>query len=147
MSFIFVLLSVILSVFAFLLNCFHILLCDEKAERVYGTESVETKAFIEFIALILRNRLYTCLKEEMKKNDRKFNFMTVAAALRELEKIEMIRGSDNEYHLDHAVTATQKTILSAFGMDSQDIKKKAQEIGAELARIELEATEEKNRGK
>ena len=52
--------------------------------------------------------------------------MTVAAALRELEKIEMIRGSDNEYHLDHAVTATQKTILSAFGMASQDIKKKAQ---------------------
>ena len=70
-SFIFVLLSVILSVFAFLLNCFHILLCDEKAERVYGTESVETKAFIEFIALILRNRLYTCFKEEMKKNDRR----------------------------------------------------------------------------
>lgn len=52
--------------------------------------------------------------------------MTVAAALRELEKIEMIRGSGNEYHLDHAVTATQKTILSAFGMASQDIKKKAQ---------------------
>lgn len=65
--------------------------------------------------------------------------MTVAAALRELEKIEMIRGSGNEYHLDHAVTATQKTILSAFGMASRDIKKKAQEIGAELARIELEA--------
>lgn len=73
--------------------------------------------------------------------------MTVPAAVRELEKIEMIRGSDNEYHLDHAVTATQKMILSTCLMSSQDIKRKAQEIGAELARIELEVAEEKNRGK
>ncbi len=48
--------------------------------------------------------------------------MTVPAAIRELEKIEMIRGLDREYRLDHAITATQKTILGAFNMDSRYIK-------------------------
>lgn len=37
--------------------------------------------------------------------------MNVPAAIRELEKIEMVRGLDRVYRLDHAVTATQKTIL------------------------------------
>ena len=99
--------------------------------------------FIEFVALIIRNRIYTCLKEEMQRNEKKFNFMTVPAALRELDKIEMIKGLDNEYRLDHAVTATQKAILTAFGMTAQDIKLKAKELSAEMARIEQEAAERK----
>lgn len=112
-----------------------------KTERVYGSESVDTKVFIEFVALIIRNRIYNCLRDEMKKQDRKFNFMTVPAALRELDKIEMVRGGDNAYRLDHAVTATQKKILNAFGMTAQDIKRKAAELSAELARIEIESAE------
>jgi len=115
----------------------------DKAERVYGSESVDTKIFIEFVALIIRNRIYNCLKAEMLKNDKKFNFMTVPAALRELDKIEMIKGADNEYRLDHAVTATQKSILNAFGMTANDIKQKSKELSAELARIETEAAEKK----
>ena len=108
---------------------------------VYGSESVDTKVFIEFVALIIRNQIYNRLKEEMIRNDKKLNFMTVPAALRELEKIEMIKSPDNEYRLDHAVTATQKAILKAFGMTAQDIKLKAKELSAELARIEQEAAE------
>ena len=116
-----------------------------KTERVYGSESIDTKVFIEFVALIIRNRIYTCLKDEMIKNDRKLNFMTVPAALHELDKIEMIKGPDNEYRLDHAVTATQKAILNAFGMTANDIKQKARELGTELARIEQKAAEEKQK--
>ena len=116
----------------------------DKAERVYGSESVDTKVFIEFVALIIRNRIYTCLKDEMIKNDQKLNFMTVPAALRELDKIEMIKGYDNEYRLDHAVTAAQKAILNAFGMTANDIKLKAKELSAELARIEMEAAEKQS---
>lgn len=115
----------------------------DKTERVYGSESVDTKVFIEFVALIIRNQIYNRLKEEMIRNDKKLNFMTVPAALRELEKIEMIKSPDNEYRLDHAVTATQKAILNAFGMTSHDIKLKAKELSAELARIEQEAAEKK----
>ena len=56
------------------------------------------------------------------------NFMNVPAAIRELEKIEMIRQPDGVYRLDHAVTANQKTILTAFGMDAAFVKKRAVEI-------------------
>ena len=115
----------------------------DKAEKVYGSESLESKVFIEFVALIIRNRIYTCLKEAMLRNDRKLNFMTVPAALRELDKIEMIKGLDNEYRLDHAVTATQKAILAAFDMTAHDVKLNAQELSTELARIEQEAAEKK----
>ena len=43
--------------------------------------------------------------------------MNVPAAIRELEKIEMVRLPDGLYRLDYALTATQKTILAAFGID------------------------------
>ena len=115
----------------------------DKAERVYGSESVDSKIFIEFVALIIRNSIYTCLKDEMMKNEKKMNFMTVPAAIRELDKIEMIKGPDNVYRLDHAVTATQKTILKAFGMTANDVKAMARELSSDLKRIETDAAEKK----
>lgn len=36
--------------------------------------------------------------------------MTVPAVIKELEKIEMTRQTDNVYRLDHAVTAKQKNL-------------------------------------
>ena len=68
------------------------------------------------------NRIYTRLKEELERIYEKPNYMTVPAAIRELEKIEMIRGHDQIYRLDHAVTKTQKTILNAFGMEKKNEK-------------------------
>ena len=47
-------------------------------------------------------------------------------------KIELGRQHDGHYRLDHAVTATQKTILSAFGLDDEYIRQKATEIGKQL---------------
>ncbi|MFP3153182.1 hypothetical protein LQZ18_01875 [Lachnospiraceae bacterium ZAX-1] len=58
--------------------------------------------------------------------------MTVPAALRTLEKIEMIRQFDDVYRLDHAVTATQKTIPKAFGVDANDVKGSASQISEQL---------------
>ena len=103
-----------------------------KSIRVYSNESASAKIFIEFIALIIRNKIYTYLKEEMKNLDKKPNYMTVPAAIKELEKIEMVRQLDNVYRLDHAITATQKTILKAFGLDAAYIKYRATEISNEL---------------
>ena len=37
--------------------------------------------------------------------------------------------------MDHAVTATQKTILAAFGMDDKTIRKKANELAEMLKRL------------
>lgn len=58
--------------------------------------------------------------------------MTVPAAIKELEKIEMVRQLDNVYRLDHAVTAKQKAILKAFGMDAEQIKYLASELSKDL---------------
>ena len=104
----------------------------DKNLRIYGDSAADSKIFIEFIALIIRNRIYSYLKDEMRKLDKRPDFMTVPAALKELEKIEMVRLTDNKYRLDHAVTTTQKTILKAFGIDASIIKHYAEEISIKL---------------
>ena len=63
---------------------------------------------------------------------KKENYMTVPAAIRELNKIELIRQADGIYRLDHAVTATQKDILQAFNLTAEDVKKEAAELGTIL---------------
>ncbi|MGB4406443.1 MAG: transposase [Sphaerochaeta sp.] len=104
-----------------------------KSLRVYSDESASAKIFIEFVALIIRSKIYTSLKDEMVENDKKANYMTVPAALKELDKIEMVRQFDGTYRLDHAVTATQKAILEAFDVDETYIKSKAKALGEEIA--------------
>ena len=103
-----------------------------KSLRVQSDESIHAKIFVEFVALIIRNKIYTSLKDDTIENEHNENFMTVPAAIKELEKIEMIRQLDGKYRLDHAVTATQKTILRAFGMDAKMIKSGAEAISAAL---------------
>ena len=103
-----------------------------KSIRVYSDESVSAKIFIEFVALIIRNRIYTKLRDEVERLGKDPNFMTVPAAMKELEKIEIIRGLDLVYRLDHAVTATQKTILKAFDMDAKYVQKKAKRISEQI---------------
>ena len=110
-------------------------------ERVYSNESIDAKIFIGFVATIIRSRIYTLLKDEAGRLDKKPNFMTVPAALKELEKIEMLKGADNEYTLDYAVTATQKTILNAFGITAENVHRQARGLSADLVRIETEAFE------
>ena len=76
--------------------------------------------------------MYTKLKDEEESLLTQPNFMNVPAAIRELEKIEMIRQADGIYRLDHALTANQKTILKAFGIDANYVKRKVNEISNEL---------------
>lgn len=96
--------------------------------RVHTNEGMEGKIFTQFIALIIRNKIYTSLQEAGEQLERKQNYMTVPAAIKELEKIEMTRQTDNIYRLDHAVTAKQKKILKAFGMSDGTINYQAGEI-------------------
>lgn len=107
----------------------------DKSLRVHSTESTAAKIFVEFVAMIIRNKLYTCLLDEMKKLGKKQNFMTVPAAIKELEKIEMTRQTDNIYRLDHAVTATQKKILKAFDLTENNIEYRAAWIGEILKTV------------
>lgn len=104
-----------------------------KSMRVQSEDSISAKIFIEFVALIIRNRIYTLLKDEMLRMESRPNYMTVPDAIRELEKIEMVRRNNGTYRLDHAVTKRQKTILNAFGLDDEYVRLKATEIGNLLA--------------
>jgi transposase len=100
--------------------------------RVYTGESLEGKMLIAFVALIIRNRMYAKLKDAEEEMPERPNYMNVPASIRELEKIEMVRQADGVYRLDHAVTATQKTILKAFGIDANYVKRKSKEISDQL---------------
>lgn len=107
----------------------------DQSMQVSGNKSTAAKIFIEFVALIIRHRFYTSLKSAVLKNGRNANYMTVSAAICELEKIEMVRLADGVYHLDHTVTATQKKILQAFGLDTDSVKYSAIELSEELRKL------------
>ena len=97
-----------------------------RSERVQSSQSMSSKIFIEFVALIVRNRIYNLLKEQMIRMETKQKYMTVPAAIRELEKIEMVRRNNGVYKLDHAVKKTKKIILSSFGLEKTHIGKMAE---------------------
>ena len=63
-------------------------------------------------------------------------YVTVSAAIRELEKIEMIRRNGGIYKLDHAVAKTQKIILGSFGLDADSVSDSADEISKLLATVQ-----------
>ena len=45
-----------------------------------------------------------------------------------------------EYRMDHAVTATQKEILRAFGMSASDIRRQAVSLNEDLKSCEQEGS-------
>ncbi len=73
--------------------------------------------------------------DRMKEIHKKKNYMTVPAAIKELDKIELIRQADGVYRLDHAVTATQKDILQAFNLTAASVKKEATKLGKQLSHL------------
>ena len=101
--------------------------------RTHSSEALSAKIFVEFVALIVRNRIYNLLKETMLRLQTRTAYMTVPKAIRELEKIEMVRRNNGHYRLDHAVTKNQKIILSSFGISEQDVLDSAAEISRLLA--------------
>ena len=107
-----------------------------KSMRVGSDAALSARIFIQFLALILRCRIYADLKDKCEAMLKRPNYMTVPAALKELEKIVMIRHLDGIYRLDHAITKTQKTILDSFGLTEANVRYHAQEIGKILQETE-----------
>lgn len=69
----------------------------------------------------------------MKAMETRQKYMTVPAAIHELEKIETVRRNGRSFKLDHAVTKTQKIILSSFGLDEDSVRNSVEEISKLLA--------------
>ena len=57
------------------------------------------------------------------------------AAIRELEKLEMVRLNNGRYQLDHAISKRQRIILSSFGIDDDKVKDAAGEISNILKNV------------
>lgn len=66
-------------------------------------------------------------------------FTTWTIMVKELEKIEMIKSSDNTYRMVHAVSANQKAILKAFGMNAADIKTLGRALGEDLKKVTVKS--------
>lgn len=97
--------------------------------RVHTDEHLESKIFISFIALIIRNEIYKSLKPLYIKNRKEY---TVPKVLRDYEKLGVIRLSDQRYHVRYRLTNRQKTILKELGIDENDYLAFAKEITAPL---------------
>lgn len=108
--------------------------------RVASTESAASKIFIEFLALIVRSEIYTALKTEKDKTGDDPNYMTVPGAISDLEMIQMTKLTDGRYHMDYAVTKSQKRILEAFGMNSGTVKRDAEKLADQLEKYDKAAT-------
>lgn len=106
-----------------------------QAMRVCTEERTDSKIFISFIALIARQKMYTSFLDKEVK-DKKENYLTVPAAVKELDKIQMIKWTDNRYHLDHAITKTQREILSALDISTNDIKREISSLQIQLKQCE-----------
>ena len=113
----------------------------QRAERAHRLEAFNSKLFVEFVALILRNSIYTSLIEEMKSLKKKYNYMTVPATLKELEKIEAVRYLDGNYIIDHALSKHQKIVLNAFGLTERDVRDRVTDMNIQLKHVEKETEE------
>lgn len=101
-------------------------------ERVHSSESLQGKVFIEFIALIIRSRIYNLLKEHMQRLNCRKNYLTVPAALRELEKGELTRRNEGNYQQRYALTKNQREIFQAIGLSMEEVKSRMQNIANRL---------------
>jgi len=101
--------------------------------RIHTSRALSAKMLAEFVALIVRNRIYNLLRETMLRLNTRAKYMNVPKAIRELEKIEMVRRNNGHYRLDHAITKTQKTILSSFGLADEDVLNSAASISSLLS--------------
>lgn len=93
--------------------------------RVHSTAKLESKVFISFIALIIRNEIYQSLKSLYKKNRKEY---TVPKVLREFERLGITKLSDNKYYIRYNLTNKQKRILQSLEISEQKYMERAEKI-------------------
>ena len=93
--------------------------------RVHETGKLESKVFISFLALIIRNEIYQSMKPLYKKNRKEY---TVPKVLREYERLGVTKLSDEKYHIRYSLTSKQKKVLGAIGLTEKNYMEKANKI-------------------
>lgn len=97
--------------------------------RVHDQVKLESKVFISFLALIIRNEIYQGLKPLYKKNRKEY---TVPKVLKEFERLGITKLSDNKYHIRYKLTNKQKKILKAMGISEKGYMEKAEKIRSQF---------------
>ena len=100
--------------------------------RVHSEEKLESKMFVSFVALIIRNEIYQRLKPLYKKNKKEY---TVPKALQQCERLGITKLSDEKYHQRYLLTKKQKDILSALGIQDKQYKEYCKKIEDQMNKI------------
>ena len=88
--------------------------------RVHGTESMEGKSFLAFLAAIIWNEMYLAMKP-LKTEEKDRKHYTVPAMMKEMEKIFVTKDAKGNYRKKYALTARQKKILKAYGLEEKNL--------------------------
>jgi len=83
--------------------------------NVHTNESIQAKAFVTFIASIIRNEIFQRTNELRKTNKKDF---TVPEIISQLDQIDCSIGLKNKYVMFDAPNAKQKKILSALKVNN-----------------------------
>ena len=97
---------------------------DFDKARVYTTESLKSKVFITFLAMIIRNAMFQRMQGLRKKNRKAF---TIPGMISELENIECTKNNVEKYRRRYALTSKQKQILKQFDIDEKYIDRSISE--------------------
>ena len=89
---------------------------DDKRPRTHNDATAKGKMFVEFIALILHNRLLAAQNALKRADIKRFRKLTATVMVRELNDIIFVKNSDGSIKLKKAPTATQKEIVLALGL-------------------------------
>lgn len=103
-----------------------------RSYRVHTTESLQNKSFIAFLALAVRNRMFTLLqtgKKERKAND---NFYSVPKAIKQLEKIMLCENMNGDYRINKNITSTCQRLISLFGLNVANLRESASTVAEKL---------------
>lgn len=93
---------------------------DFDKARVHTEESLKSKVFLTFIAMIIRNELFNKAEKLRKQSRKEF---TVPSMISNLESIECTKDSLGKYRRKYALTSKQKKILECVGIDEKYIDK------------------------
>ncbi len=117
------------------LFCFDKTFLGSNSYRIHSDAALRGKMFIEFIALILRSRMYSLLKDELLNQGKSCKYLNVPAAIRELEKIRISRAPNGSYRFLYGLTKAQKQILSVFGISVQELIDSSINVSKTLASL------------
>ncbi len=98
---------------------------DFNKARIYTTESLKSKVFLTFIAMIIRNEMFQRMETLRKKNRKSY---TIPGMISELENIECTRNNAGKYRRRYALTSKQKMILKQFDIDEKYIDRSISEM-------------------